>query len=305
MQSLRTLAVACGVAIACCVAGTPIAAAQSTPPAGPDANGVTVTNPGDPLAPVNLVVPFTVGQRGNSENFARMTGTITVSGAENFTSEVETSERSVGLDEVLAVNTDGSSELRYTTSLIEYSETYSNPEFTPSGYDLTVLQGVPLVISYGAGRGSTSVVADSAATPTADQQALLDDLSYSMPGFRFPTTPVGVGATWSAPETTFIEGIEVAGTGSFQLVAVAGDQYVITASASFDFSAIDPASYPDVVTGIGGSLTVTRSITGSLSTPMQYRQVETIRSITTTSYTDGTTWTFDLTTVSSFEETPA
>lgn len=109
-----------------------------------------------PSAPVPLLVPFVVGQRGRSENFATLSGTITASGAQSWTTDWQSAERYVGIDEVLAVNANGSIQLRYTTSLIETSEAFSDPDIS-SDDDPTVLEGIPLLITYGPDRSSTSV----------------------------------------------------------------------------------------------------------------------------------------------------
>ena len=178
--------------------------APTTPPTtdvatGPAGHGVIVTDGGDAANAVNLLAPLTVGLRGRSENYTSMSGTITVSGSESFTTDWEEAAYHVGVDEVLAVNPDGSFQLRYTPSQIDTSVTYSNPDVSRTGPDLSLLEGVPLTITYGADRMSTSVVAAAPATVSPDQQSLIDTLEYRMPGYGFPSRPVGPGATWTAP----------------------------------------------------------------------------------------------------------
>lgn len=277
----------------------------AAPPTGPDSNGVTITNAGDPAARATLLVPFVVGQRGNSENFSTLSGTLTASGAQSWTTSWQESAHDVGVDEVLAVNGDGSIQLRYTPSSIEYSESYSNPDISGSGYDPTVLEGIPLLISYGPDRASTSVAAAPGVSVSANQQAMIDELAYTMPGAGLPTVPVGVGATWTAPLSFSLNGIDVTGTTTYQLVAVDGDQYNVTSSVTIDLSTADPAGYPDDITSASGTITLTNLITGSLSGAMQYRQTGTVRTLATLTYSDGTIITVDSTGDDSFEETPA
>lgn len=280
-------------------APTPTTAASTS------SDGIVVTDAGDPTAPVTLLVPFVAGQQGTSENFVELSGTITASGTESWTTQWQSSEHYVGIDEVVSVDADGSTQVVYTTSLIEFSETYSNPEIAGGDYDPTLLQGIPLLIGYGPDRLSTSVVVPPGTSVSSQQQALIDNLVYTMPGFGFPTTPVGVGATWTAPLVTSVNGVEVTGVSTYELLAVTGDRYELSSMSTLDLATADPASYPTDISAVSGTITLTNSITGSLTQPLQYRQTGTVRTLTSVTYTDGTTIAIDTTGQDSFEETPA
>jgi hypothetical protein len=288
---------------------TAASTAPTTPPTadvatGTAGHGVVVTDGGDATNAVNLVVPLSVGLRGRSENYSSTNGTITVSGSESFTTDWEEAEYHVGVDEVLAVNPDGSFQLRYTPSQIDTSLTYSNPDISGTGPDVALLEGVPLTITYGADRQSTSVVAAPATTVSPEQQAVIDTLEYRMPGHGFPSRPVGPGATWTAPTTFVVDGVRGTASTTYQVVSVDGGVFEVTGQTTFDLSQADPATYPSNVTSASGLITVTTSVTGSVANAMQYREVSTVRTATTVTFTDGRTIRADSTASESYEQFP-
>lgn len=215
---------------------TTVLASMNQPATAPP----VVTGTGDMSAPVNVFVPYVVGQRGNSENYATYSSTLTASGSQSWTSGVQVVQHEIGLDEVIAVDPNGSITLRYTPSENLLTQTYTNPDLSAPVDDLSVLEGLAQIITYGPDRFSTSVVTEPGTTPTPAQQSLLADLEYSTPGASFPTAPA-----------------------NYRLVSVTGDQYVISTSVILDVATVAPADDDGGVAAVVG-IAMTETLTGSL-----------------------------------------
>lgn len=168
----------------------------------------------------------------------------------------------------------------------------------------TSMAGLPLLITYGPDRASTSVVAAPGATPSVDQQAFISDAFYVMPGAYFPTTPVGLGATWTSQQLVGVEGIITHATVSSTLVSVVGDQFTVSSTTSVDVATVPPTDWPDDVTSATGTFTETAESTGSLTNAMQYRETSSFRVQISLTYSDGTTMVIDATGSDNFEESP-
>lgn len=284
---------------------TPAPVPSPAPVPTPSDNGVVVTGVGDMSTSVNLFVPYVIGQRGNSENYATYSATLTASGSQSWTTGFQVEQHEIGLDEVIAADPNGSITLRYTPSEISLSQTYTNPDLSAPVDNVSVLEGLAQIITYGPDRFSTSVVTEPGANPTPAQQSLLADLEYSMPGASFPTAPIGMGGSWTAPVPLSYGGFSTTAPANYQLVSVTGDQYLISVSVTLDVATIPASEYIDGATAVVGAITMTETLTGSLTNPMIFHEQQTTQVHVTTTYSDGLTLVEDGVVNHAFEETVA
>lgn len=149
------------------------------------------------------------------------------------------------------------------------------------------------------------MVTEPGTTPTPAQQSLLADLEYSMPGASFPTAPIGVGGSWTAPVPLSFGGFSTTAPANYRLVPVTGDQYVISTSVTLDVATVAPADYDGGVTAVVGAITMTETLTGSLTNPMIFHEEQTTEVHVTTTYSDGITLVEDGVVNHAFEETSA
>ena len=140
--------------------------------------------------------------------------------------------------------------------------------------DLSPLIDVPLVVEYGEDGAMTSVEADSAATSpvTPEQDELIDGLvedGWGTEGFAalLPTTPVGEGAVWTASEATNPASLDLPIALRFTLVSLDGTDYVIEFTIEGDLADFFEAQ-EEAGTEVTGDMTVTGTITGDASSPL-------------------------------------
>ena len=222
--------------------------------------GLTIEDAGDPALTVRLRVERIVDQASTlTHDVAR----VVTGGAANANLETELAQDRTDTIHLVGSTrtTDASLDGAYTVVVTptELTNTSETPDGT-SRDEFASLVGVPIQRWFGPdGLHFGSDVADEA-TATDDQRALINGLPVD--SISLPATPVGVGATWSAPATFTIGPVTATAPAQYRLDALDGDRFTVTATMDVDLATIERDIYTESNTG---RFTRTMTITGSVS----------------------------------------
>ncbi len=144
-------------------------------------------------------------------------------------------------------------------------------EDAPAGVDLddleeqySALQGAVLEQTFDAnGVAGEAHIVDEESLPEEAREAAQDiEESSSTATIFFPTEEVGVGARWTATQTTSKQGFDLTVTYRYELTALEGDDYeiVITYDDDIDQEATQDGTTFDVTGSISGGGTATGSV---------------------------------------------
>jgi hypothetical protein len=145
----------------------------------------------------------------------------------------------------------------------------------PEGVDLdelegqyAALQGATLEQTYDAnGVAGESHIVDEESLPAEAREAAQDiEESASTATIFFPTEEIGVGARWSATQTTSKQGFDLTVTYEYELTALAGDDFeiAITYDDDIDQQATQDGTTFDVTGSISGGGTASGSVANPL-----------------------------------------
>jgi hypothetical protein len=148
-------------------------------------------------------------------------------------------------------------------------------EDAPEGVDLdeledqyTALQGAVLEQTFDAnGVAAESQILDAESLPKAARTAAEDiEESASTATIFFPTEEVGVGARWTATQTTSKQGFDLTVTYEYELTALDGDRYEVTVAYDDD---VDQRVDRDGTTfDVTGNISGGGTASGSVANPL-------------------------------------
>lgn len=225
---------------------------------------LAITDPGDPATAAVLRGERVVGARSTvtRENTITSTAVDTIVDTGTVTTTDETTVfRSTGTNEVLTEEPDGSYTVVFTPTAISGDRQTTKPDESFTG-GFAPLVGFPIEVTYGSNGSWVASLAAAGTVPTEEQDSWIQSLPFD--GVSLPATPVGVGATWTAPGTVGVGWLFGSFPAMYRLEAIDGDRFTVSMSLTVDLAAIEPDAF---TTSMSGTFTRTATIVGSVSTP--------------------------------------
>ena len=260
---------------------TDTAAASTPPDSAPDGSNsptgsITVLDAGDPSHTIVLPGIPELGTTGQHTQVSTATGSVVASGADDSSATIDVVTTITQEGEITAAD-DGGFQLRRTVTsfdAVDNSVGASGDSYI-ADEELGELVDVPLLADFDAHGALQSLVAAPDVTPTAEQEAAIDEALAGANTVGFPTEPVGVGARWQAILDN--DGSQI--TATYTLTALDGNDYTMEVAFKSSAEEFANGSLPTGFTSIEGTVTGTGEFQGRVGEPFA-------RSATTTLVVD-------------------
>lgn len=262
--------------------------------------GLVIEYAGDPSRTVRLRVERRVDEMATSTHdvSTAITGIATNDGLDAELSLDESGTVHVaGQSRTTAASLDGAHTVVVTPAeLTDSSETRdgsTSDRFAP-------LVGVPIERSFGPdGLVAGSVLLDDTVA-TDEQRALVGQLPVE--AISLPATPVGVGATWTAPATFTVSPVAATAPARYRLDTLDGDRFTVSVTMDVDLATVEPDAF---TVSNRGRFTRTMTIEGSLSTATDLTITRTESAQLTNVEHTGTVYEVEMSLTSRFVEIPS
>lgn len=305
--SVATLTAVVAVAAPSLVAALPPAPGEPLPGSEHADAVVTVIDAGDPATAMVLRVSYTAGDVATYAQQWSDQGSETYHyDGTSSSSDWEMHVEREGIDEVLAAAADGSVRVRFAQQVSSQSLVYSNPDHgAGADYDASPLDGVAVVVDYGASRLSVAAYETPEQPLTDEQIAHLGGGPLAL-GVPTPAEAVGVGATWTWTAPLSLFGVTFDAAFEARLEAVDAERYTIVVEHDVDLTTAENLVLSDGIEAVtAGTMTGTRTVEGQIANPLDFEQTEEVVYSAVLELPDDVTYEAAGTTTASYTSTPA
>lgn len=227
--------------------------------------GITVVDPGAPEGRVRLGV----GHVGDTATTSiAFTVGITLALPDESPQTIDLGISVDGTTTISEVGADGGYTAQQTLDRIAVDQAPEGVDLSDLEEQYAALHGATLEQTYDANgvAGESRLLDEESLSEEARTAARDIEESASTATLLFPTEEVGVGATWTATQTTSKQGFDLTVTYEYELTALDGDRYEV--AISYDDDVDQEVSEDGTTFDVTGSISGGGTASGSVANPI-------------------------------------